>query len=250
MIQKKFIKSLRKHIVMYTHGVHPNVGGFPDTGGQNKFIVEIAKSLEALGYKITVFNRAIKTTFKNKNNETKIDHRGIEYQSKFIRTVYLKDGHTKTFVRKEDMPEHIDALTNSLLKVIKKEKTNIDLLMPHYYDGLVILSKVKLALQKQGKVIPLVWVPHSLGNLKQVNFEANIVDKRTLQSKLDNLRIKERQNLENKYLTFVDIIAVTSKRLERYVKKYKNAKNKQILYFPPGFDEESFKYRKYINTKT
>ncbi len=56
-----FKKAKRPDIALITNhgyaGVEIPFGGAPDTGGQNMYVNSLAKALDALGYRVTIFAR-------------------------------------------------------------------------------------------------------------------------------------------------------------------------------------------------
>ena len=89
-VHQEFLDSDRKHILMITnHGIHQwNVmPGLPDTGGQNVFVNQFSLALAKFGYKITILNRG-----GYPHPVTHEWQRGVDYQDRNQRIIYLEDG--------------------------------------------------------------------------------------------------------------------------------------------------------------
>ena len=195
-----FLASPRKHVLMITnHGVHQwdIVPGLPDTGGQNVFVNQFTAALARCGFKITIVNRG-----GYDHPMTGAIQTGLHYKDQNQRILYLQDDKNE-FVRKEDMHEQIPGLVRSLDAYLSAERTRIDLIISHYWDGAKIGALYNKMLPEHLKH---VWVPHSLAALKKRNVN---VDKWT------DLRIDERLYAEVELIQYLDGIAATSSTIRK-----------------------------------
>ncbi len=193
--EDEFIAAKRPHILNITnHGIHQweIVPGLIDTGGQNIFVNHLTDELVKRNYKVTILNRG-----GYKHPETGQLQVGTHYKSPYQRIHYLEDG-LHQFVRKEDMGDQISALSDSLKLFLDSSHTPVDILITHYWDGGLLGLKLRDSLHPD---VPHVWVPHSLGEIK---------DKITVPVDRDDLRIEERIKAEREVLQYVDIVGVTS----------------------------------------
>ncbi len=194
-LHQAFVNSDRKHILMITnHGIHQwNVlPGLPDTGGQNVFVNQFTEALAKFGYKITIINRG-----GYAHPITKELHRGLRYKDEYQRIAYIEDD-TKEFVRKEDMDDQLPGLTNFLREFLENEKTDVDLILSHYWDA------AKLGIlynQTRAEPVKHIWVPHSLGAVKKRNVG---------EEEWPKIRIDERIEVERSMIEDLDGIAATS----------------------------------------
>jgi glycosyltransferase involved in cell wall biosynthesis len=196
---RDFLASGRKHILMITnHGIHQwqVIPGLPDTGGQNVFVNQFTKALVERGFKVTIANRG-----GYPHPVTDEMRRGIRYKDEHQRIVYLEDD-TPEFVRKEDMPEQIPELVESLKPFLANQGAHIDLIISHYWDGAKIGVEYN---QERPEPVQHIWVPHSLGAIKKRNVD---------EAEWPELRINERIGIERGMIDDLDGIAATSSTIQ------------------------------------
>jgi len=221
-----FLTSRGKHVLMITnHGVHQwrIIPGLPDTGGQNVFVNRFAGELVRLGFKVTIVNRG-----GYPHPRTSERQAGLHYEDERQRILYIEDGGTE-FVRKEDMDERIPHLVESLVGFLDAERTKVDLILSHYWDGAKVGALYNRTLTGRAKHI---WVPHSLGIIKKRNVSPD---------RWADLRVDERIAVEQKLIEGADLdgVAATSSAVRRALEKdygYRGA----ILFLPPCVDTERF----------
>jgi glycosyltransferase involved in cell wall biosynthesis len=197
---RDFLASDRKHILMITnHGIHQwqIIPGLPDTGGQNVFVNAFTKALVERGFRVTIANRG-----GYPHPVTDELRQGIRYKDEYQRIVYLED-NIKEFVRKEDMPEHIPQLVESLKTFLGNQGDHVDMIISHYWDGANIGVKYNRELPK---LVKHIWVPHSLGAIKKQNVD---------EDEWVELRIDERIEIEQSMIDEeLDGIAATSSTIQ------------------------------------
>jgi glycosyltransferase involved in cell wall biosynthesis len=220
----EFLNSDRKHILMITnHGIHQwkVMPGLPDTGGQNVFVNQFSLALAKFGYKITIVNRGGYT-----HPATGEWQRGVDYQDRNLRIVYLEDG-TNEFVRKEDMAEQLPALVEYLDNFVTAEGSPVDLIISHYWDA----AKLGI-LYNQTLLEPVkhIWVPHSLGAIKKQNMD---------ESEWPRLRIDERIDIEKEMIEHLDGIASTSSAI-RHSLHHDYFYSGPDLFLPPCVDPNRY----------
>ncbi len=127
--------------------------------------------------------------------------RGIRYKDEHQRIVYLEDD-TNEFIRKENMPEQIPKLVESLKTYLANKGAHIDLIISHYWDRAEIGAEYN---RERPKPVKHIWVPHSLGAIKKRNVDPE--DWR-------ELRIDERIEIEQNMIDALDGIAATSSTIQ------------------------------------
>ena len=219
------VSARQLHILQITnHGLHEwqVTPGLPDTGGQNVYVNHLTEALIRLGHRVTIVNRGgyphPLTGASRAGSTSRYDGRG--------RIVYLTDGRPE-FVRKEDMADQVPALARNLVEIV--EHDDFDLMISHYWDGALL----GLAANAQvADPIPHVWVPHSLGKLKQRNVDP---------AAWSGLRIDERIDTERIILQQVDGVAATSAAIRSSLRDDYGI---EAGYFvPPGVDQDRFRPR-------
>ncbi len=148
MNNKKFIESKRDHICMITNhgyaGVNFPAGGAPDSGGQIIYVNQLSKTLDKLGYKVSIFTRGGFPFF----NSTKI-RKGVEFLSEYARYVYIEAGGNE-FIRKEDIAIVLDEEVDWMYEFINKEAKKVGVkpynyfkfINSHYWDAAIIILKL------------------------------------------------------------------------------------------------------------
>ncbi|MBD3244999.1 MAG: glycosyltransferase [Candidatus Moranbacteria bacterium] len=237
-----FNKSKRQHVLMITnHGCHsPKIKVTIDTAGQNFYVNDYSRALLKLGYKVTILNRGGYAHPVSKEKQ-----QGIKYYNKvwgeelgkYCRVVYLEDSWKK-FIAKEEIKEknlqqELDFLFD-LAEKIKLDFEKIKYINSHYWDGGILGLKLNEELQKKHNLhIPHVWTPHSLGILKQENYNnepKEIIEK---------LKFPKRIAYEEQIIKESEAVVANAKIVEQYLEKYQN-RPKEILWFPPGVDTELY----------
>mgnify|MGYP001829208570 CR=1 FL=1 len=132
----------------------------------------------------------------------------VSHPSGRARILYIEDG-TPTFVRKEDMAEHVPLLAADLHRNLADEGADYDLIISHYWDA----ASIGVALNElTHRRTPHIWVPHSLGALKKRNTDP---------SAGADLRIDERIAHERALLDRIDGAVATSSAIrDSLVKDY------------------------------
>lgn len=142
--QTTYRQSTRPAIALITNhgygGVEIPMGGAPDTGGQNMYVNALAKALDTLGYRVTVFARGGFPGFDNDKLRAE-----PEYLTPNVRYVYVPGGGD-TFLRKEDIAIALDEEVEWLERFIRKEAEDLgvepwrqyELINTHYWDAAVM----------------------------------------------------------------------------------------------------------------
>jgi len=223
-LHQAFIQSSREHILMLTiHGVHEwqVVPGLQDTGGQNVFVNQFSSALCQKGFRTTVVNRG-----GYPHPKTGRPQAGLCYLDENQRILYLDDGLPEV-VRKEDMGDRFPNLLDSLVKFLEEEGGQVGLVISHYWDagqlGTLLTQSMKLNAKH-------VWVPHSLGMLKQRNLSPDA---------WSDLRIQERIAFEHEVFSNIDFLAATSSKIKTSAENDYGYEGK-CLWLPPCVDPERY----------
>lgn len=121
-------------------GVDIPIGGAPDTGGQNVYVNNVARALDGLGFKVTVFTRGGFPNFQDS-----WIRRGQEYMNERVRYVFVPGGGDN-FLRKEDIAIALDEELDWLDAFIRREAGAkgcrpwevYEFVNSHYWDGGVL----------------------------------------------------------------------------------------------------------------
>ena len=207
--------------MLSTHGyvaAEPTLGQ-PDTGGQVVYVLECAKALRLLGYKVDVVTRGF-------GGQPEVDE-----MRPGLRVLRIPFGGEE-FVVKEDFHDIVDEGIANFLKKIDADGIEYDLISSHYWDAGVIGQAVAEKLD-----IPHVHTPHSIGAWKREQMN----DGNTPPDKIKEYRFEERIAAETKiYKACAHLIATTHQQEDRFIKYYELPDDK-ITVIPAGLDETRFK---------
>ena len=183
-----------------------------ETGGLNVYVLETAKELAKLGYRIDMFTRS---------QDARQPH--VVNVSPNVRVIHLVAGPEKPIPKREHLPL-IDTFVKAFFDFTKKENLSYDLLHCHYYfsglSGLKVRKKLK---------IPLIMTFHTLALMK------NLVG-RTSDEKEEDSRIEAELNLVQE----ADCLIATSDSDQAYLKYLYNTPKEKITVATPGVDTKLF----------
>jgi mannosylfructose-phosphate synthase len=187
--------------------------GKPDTGGQVVFVLELAKQLAELGYRIDVVTRRF---------EGQPEFDDISNRLRIWRIPFGGPG----FIRKEDMHDHLDEFLKEFFNVGPHDYAAV---LSHYWDagwaGQSIAEELK---------IPHIHTPHSLGMWKRRDMGGDPAEAESL------YRFEER--IRKEFLTYRrcdHVIATTQQQVELLGRDYDLA-DWQMTMVPPGIDESVY----------
>lgn len=136
--------SRRPEVALITNhgyaGVEIPVGGAQDTGGQVLYVNSLARALDSLGYRVTIFTRGGFPHYQS--NRLRTD---TEYLSDHVRYVFVPGGGNE-FLRKEDIAVALDEQVDWLDEFIRREAEEqgkhpwevYEFVNSHYWDGGVL----------------------------------------------------------------------------------------------------------------
>lgn len=193
--------------------------GQPDTGGQVVYVLEVAKALRLLGYRIDVVTRQFE-------GQPEVDEMG-----EGIRVLRIPFGGEK-FIVKENFHDIVEEGIANLLKKIDADGLQYELVSSHYWDAGVIGQAVADKLD-----IPHVHTPHSLGAWKREQMN----DQNTPPDKFETYRFDERIEAETKLFAKCDHLIATSHQQEDRFFNYYGIPDEKVTVIPAGLDETRFK---------
>lgn len=222
------------HIVLISiHGLirshNLELGRDADTGGQTKYVVELAKALATQPNvkQVDLITRRVI------DSEIAADYaEPIEILSKNAQIVRL-DAGPEAYIPKEELWDHLDNFADNLLSWLHSQTDLPDLLHTHYADaGYVGLRVAHLT------GLPLVHTGHSLGRdkLRQLIASGLPID-------LINQRyhMLQRIDAEEDTLTNADlVITSTRNEIEDQYELYDCYTPEKMAVIPPGTDLELF----------
>jgi sucrose-phosphate synthase len=205
------------------------LGRDPDTGGQTKYVVELARALaECKGVeKVDLLTRRIV------DPEISADYaQPLEPLGEKARIVRL-DAGPDAYIRKEELWDYLDSFADNALNFLRETGPTPDLIHSHYADAGYV--GVRLAHQLG---VPLVHTGHSLGRVKR---------RRLLAAGLKTDQIETRYNMsrridaEEETLASAElVIASTHNEIEEQYGLYDYYQPERMCVMAPGTDLNRF----------
>ncbi len=205
------------------------LGRDADTGGQIKYVVELAKELsqhDKVG-KVDLFTRMISDKSVSGDYAESIEH-----VARNCRIVRIQCGGRK-YLRKELLWPHLDEYVDKTIKFIKREGEIPDIVHGHYADaGYVALQLSEIF------GVPFIFTGHSLGRTK----EQKLLDAgMRAEDIIKKYKIDKRIECEEMLVKNADlIITSTRQEIEQQYGMYENCSLPSFSVIPPGLDLEKF----------
>jgi sucrose-phosphate synthase len=206
------------------------LGRDPDTGGQTKYVVDLARALGAcrdLDQVDLVTRRVLDPAVSEDYGVP------IEPLSEKARIVRLEAG-PEGYIRKEQLWDHLDALVDNLHDWLREQGRWPDLIHSHYADAGYVGVRLASLLG-----VPLVHTGHSLGRDKR---------QRLLAAGLEGAEIDRRYNMvrridaEEETLANADlVITSTRNEIEEQYGLYDYYHPERMAAIPPGTDLDQFR---------
>ena len=205
------------------------LGRDADTGGQTKYVVEVAQALanQPGVEKIDLVTRLISAPEVSTDYASPSEDLGPN-----ARIIRINTGTTE-YIPKESLWDHLDAFVDNTINYLKEQERLPDLLHSHYADAGYVGSRISHILG-----IPLIHTGHSLGRVKR---------RRLLASGLKAGEIEERYNMarriEAEELTLATaerVITSTNQEIEEQYELYDYYQPEQMRVIPPGTDLTRF----------
>ncbi|WP_455210414.1 HAD-IIB family hydrolase [Kaarinaea lacus] len=210
-------------------GNNMELGRDADTGGQIKYVVELAKALGAHPEvsRVELLTRQI---FDKKiSSDYSI---AIEKLSSNVSIVRLPCG-PRRYLRKEVLWPYLDIYVDNVLQHLRKARRTPDLVHAHYADGGYVGSRL---VQLLG--VPLVFTGHSLGRVKK----QRLLEKGSKESTIES-QYNIAQRIEAEEITLGNanvVITSTHQEVEEQYAIYENYHPRRMMVIPPGVDLTRF----------
>lgn len=205
------------------------LGRDSDTGGQTKYVVELA---EALAENPEIQKIDLITKLIIDKNVSDDYAKPIEKLNKKVNIVRISAGIDE-YIPKEELWDYLDNFSDNTLNYLKEQQRLPDVIHTHYADA----GYVGIRLSNQ-LGIPLFHTGHSLGRSKRKRLLASGVKANVIE---ERYRITRRINAEEETLaSAVRIITSTNQEIEGQYAQYDfyNPNNMRVI--PPGTDLNRF----------
>ncbi len=205
------------------------LGRDPDTGGQTRYVVELAR---ALGRRREIARVDLFTRRVLDPSVDSIYSQRIERLSPKASIVRIDCG-PEEYIRKEELWDHLDAFADNALTFFRDEAGFPDLIHSHYADAGYV--GIRLAAQLG---VPLVHTGHSLGRVKRARLLASGLQQDEIEKRY---HISRRIEAEEDTLAAAERVVVsTQNEIEKQYGLYDHFQPEQMRVIPPGTDLKHF----------
>ena len=205
------------------------LGRDSDTGGQIKYVVELARALgehPAVGRVDLITRRVI---------DQKVDPDYAEHHevlSDKVTIVRLPCG-PRRYLRKEVLWPHLDVFVDNVLKHLGSVGRVPDIVHAHYADAGYVGTRM---VQLLG--VPLIFTGHSLGRVKKQRLLEKGSKASTIESQYN---ISHRIEAEEITLGNANLVVTSTRQeVEQQYELYDNYQPRRMMVIPPGVDLERF----------
>ena len=205
------------------------LGRDADTGGQTKYVVELARTLaesEGVAQVDLLTRRVIAADISEDYAEV---YESISDKAKIVRL----DAGPAGYLPKEDLWDYLDTFADNALAYIRELGRTPDIIHSHYADAGYVGVRLANLLG-----IPLVHTGHSLGRVKRRRLLASGLKRDTIETRYNMARRIEAE--EDTLATAQLVIASTQNEIEEQYGLYDHYQPELMQVIPPGTDLERF----------
>jgi len=205
------------------------LGRDADTGGQTKYVVELARALAARAdvARVDLFTRLVDSSEVSSDYAQPIESLGDD-----CAIVRIKAGPAD-YIPKEQLWEHLDAFVDNAIDYLRAQPELPDILHSHYADGGYVGSRISHLLG-----IPLIHTGHSLGRVKRQRLLASGLNAEEVESRYNMARRIEAE--ETTLASATRVITSTNQEIEEQYGLYDYYQPNQMMVIPPGTDLTRF----------
>ncbi|MFO7727781.1 MAG: HAD-IIB family hydrolase [Desulfonatronovibrio sp.] len=229
-------KRSKKGLYLVHLSIHGLVRGFDmelgrdsDTGGQVKYVVELARALGKSPEidRVDLVTRSIFDSKVDASYGKTIEK--LEDKANIVRVPF----GPKRYLRKEVLWPYLDEFTDRVLQYFRRLRMVPDIIHGHYADAGLAGARLSHHLG-----VPFVFTGHSLGKVKKAKLLNSGRSIDFIESRYNiSTRIEaEEMALGNASL----VVASTSQERDEQYEEYDNYHPKRIRIIPPGVDLERF----------
>ena len=236
--------SSKKGIYIQLYSIHGlirgndlELGRDADTGGQTKYVLELAKTLSTFP---EVEKVELVTRWINDKNVSADYSVPIEKVNDKLDIIRIRCGGGK-YIRKELLWNHLEEFIDKSIKYLKSKKRLPDFIHSHYADAGYVCCELTRFFG-----LAFFHTSHSLGKDKQKKLLDNGLSTELIEKKY---KMNQRINAEEQIFYWADmIITSTTQEVENHINHYKNIFESKFRVMPPGIDLGKFyPFNKKIN---
>ena len=210
-------------------GHSQEMGRDADTGGQVKYVLELAKAL-ALREDVELVDLVTRLI---DDKEVSSDYgKEIEPLSGKARIVRIQCGGRK-YLRKELLWPHLEEFIDKTIKFFKKQQRTPDIFHGHYADAGYVANELAKAFDA-----PFIFTGHSMGRNKREKLLGDGVSLQRINKQYAmDIRIYEEERIIEKAGL---IITSSQQEIDKQYGLYNNFNKGNYKVIPPGIDFETF----------
>jgi sucrose-phosphate synthase len=210
-------------------GKSPELGRDADTGGQIKYVLELAK---ALGEREEVDQVDLVTRLIEDPDVASDYAAPLEPLSDHARIVRLRCGGKK-YIRKELLWPHLEYFIDRSIRFIKSQKRVPDVFHGHYADGGYVAMRLAEAFDAH-----FIFTGHSLGKNKKEKLLGDGLSESRIERQY---KIDHRIETEEKIFKQAELIITSTKQeITDQYGLYDNGQHDRFTVIPPGIDLQTF----------
>ncbi|MCG6966357.1 MAG: HAD-IIB family hydrolase [Chromatiaceae bacterium] len=205
------------------------LGRDADTGGQTKYVVDLARSLAASDAvaQVDLVTRQVVDPAVSADYAQAIEP--LSDKARIVRIQAGPDG----YIPKEQLWDHLDSFTDNLAEWLKKQSRLPDLVHSHYADAGYVGVRLANLLG-----VPLIHTGHSLGRDKRKRLLARGLSRQAIEQ---TYNIERRIDAEEEILANAALIVTsTSNEIEEQYGLYNYYDPGRMAVIPPGTDLVQF----------
>ncbi len=222
------------YIQLYSiHGLirsdNPEFGRDSDTGGQVKYVLELANAISRDNRveKVELITRMIKDKTVSEDYANPVE----KVNDKFS-IIRIRAGGGK-YLRKENLWDHLEEFVDKSIKHIKSAGRLPDIIHSHYADAGYVCSELTKFFG-----ILFVHTGHSLGKDKLRKLLNEGVDTGEIERRY---KINHRIKIEEEIIYYADMIVTsTGQEIDKQYGDYQNTDKSKFKVIPPGVDIKIF----------
>ena len=233
---KKRCREVKKPLYILLISVHGLIRGHDlelgcdaDTGGQTKYVVELARALGAHAEveKVVLLTRRVIDSQVSPDYAAK-----FEPLSEKASIVRIECGEQK-YLRKEMLWDSLENFSDNTLSYLKDQGRIPDVIHSHYADAGYVGSRLAHQLG-----VPLVHTGHSLGRSKRLRLVASGIQRSEIET---TYNISRRIEAEETTLAVAErVITSTQQEIEEQYGLYDFYQPERMRVVPPGTDLDKF----------
>lgn len=211
-------------------GADPELGRDADTGGQVRYVLDLARALGEHPQvdRVDLLTRQILGLSVGPEYAEP-----VEWIGDGARIVRIPFGPNR-YLHKETLWPYLPEFVDQILRYFREEGGIPDVIHGHYADAGWTASRLARLLD-----VPLVFTGHSMGRIKQARLKDKGVDEESMERRY---RISRRIAAEEAVIEAADLIVTsTQQEAEDQYGEYESTPRRPPVVIPPGIHLESFR---------